>query len=100
MQGATPLWNSSFPLVFLKENDHFDPSPRKIFRLRRALKHLPPLLGGAARPKPATLTVTIIHAWSGPVVDVPGVMDDVLEVERLMAVDQLVTDGVAHAVLA
>ena len=31
LQGATPLWNSSFPLFFLKENDHFDPSPRKIF---------------------------------------------------------------------
>ena len=34
----------------------------------------PPLLGGAARPKSATLTVTIIHvhAWSRPVVDVQG----------------------------
>ena len=32
----------------------------------------PPLLGGAARPESATLTVTIIHAWSSMVVDVPG----------------------------
>ena len=47
----------------------FSPLPSQNFRLRRALL-TPPLLGGAARPESATLTVTIIHAWSGPVVDV------------------------------
>ena len=37
----------------------------------------PPPGGGAAPPHPksATLTATIIHAWFGPPVDVPGLFD-------------------------
>ena len=66
------LWNSTFPPVFSLRKWPFSPLPSQNFRLRRALL-TPPLLGGAARPESATLTVTIIHAWSSMVVDVQGV---------------------------
>ena len=58
------LWNSTFPPVFFLRKWPFSPLPSQNFRLRRALLIPPRLLGGAARPESATLTVTIIHAWS------------------------------------
>ena len=64
------LWNST---VFSLRKWPFSPLPSQNFRLRRALLPPPRLLGGAARPESATLTVTIIHAWSSMVVDVQGV---------------------------
>ena len=59
------------PRFFLKEMAIFT-HPLAKFSPAARTKAPPPLLGGAARPKSATLTVTIIHAWSRPVVDVPG----------------------------
>ena len=66
------LWNSTFPPRFFpKEMAIFTPPLAKFSPAARIID--PPLLGGAARPESATLTVTIIHAWSSMVVDVPGV---------------------------
>ena len=58
------------PRFFPKEMAIFTPPLAKFSPAARIID--PPLLGGAARPESATLTVTIIHAWSSMVVDVPG----------------------------
>ena len=60
------------PRFFLKEMAIFTPPLAKFSPAARIINP-PRLLGGAARPESVTLTVTIIHAWSGMVVDVPGV---------------------------
>ena len=62
------------PRFFLKEMAIFTPPLAKFSPAARIID--PPLLGGAARPESATLTVTIIHAWSSMVVDVPGSVVD------------------------
>ena len=59
------------PRFFPKEMAIFTPPLAKFSPAARIID--PPLLGGAARPESATLTVTIIHAWSSMVVDVPGI---------------------------
>ena len=61
-----------FPTFFFKRKWPFAPLPSQISPAAHIIDP-PTLLGGAARPESATLTVTIIHAWSGMVVDVPGV---------------------------
>ena len=72
VQAATHSGITAFPPVFSQKKWPFSPLPSQNFRLWRALLTPPRLLGGAARPESATLTVTIIHAWSSMVVDVQG----------------------------
>ena len=60
------------PRFFPKEMAIFTPPLAKFSPAARIIDPPLPLLGGAARPESATLTVTIIHAWSSMVVDVPG----------------------------